>query len=91
VAKSPMDHPIIGYLAAFLTTVSFVPQAIKTVRTRDTSSISLGMYVLFTLGVVLWLVYGLGTRQWPIIIANAITVVLATLILGFKIAGPRTR
>lgn len=86
-----MGHPIIGYLAAFLTTVSFVPQAIKTVRTRDTSSISLGMYVLFTLGVMMWLAYGLGTRQWPIIIANAITVVLATIILGFKIAGPRAR
>jgi MtN3 and saliva related transmembrane protein len=83
-----MLHPIIGYAAAFLTTVSFVPQAIKTMRSRNTSGISLSMYVLFTFGVILWLVYGISTGQWPIIIANAITVVLATIILGFKIVGP---
>lgn len=79
----------IGYLAAFLTTVSFLPQAIKTVRTRDTSSISLGMYVFFTLGVIFWMVYGLYTGQPSIYIANAVTAVFALIILGFKIDGMR--
>ena len=75
----------IGSVAAFLTTASFVPQAWHTFRTRDVSGISLGMYGLFTLGVALWLVYGLLLMAWPIIIANAITTSLALMILWMKI------
>lgn len=75
---------IIGSLAAFLTTASFLPQAIKVVRTRETEAISLAMYSMFTLGVALWGVYGLMTLQWSIIIANAVTVVLAATILAIK-------
>jgi MtN3 and saliva related transmembrane protein len=48
----------VGYLAAFCTTCSFLPQALLTIRTKDTESLSFGMYSLFTLGVILWLVYG---------------------------------
>jgi len=74
----------IGALAATLTTVSFVPQVLHTLRTKDVSGISLSMYSAFTLGVALWLVYGLLLGAWPILIANAITVSLATCILVMK-------
>lgn len=76
---------LIGYAAAILTTVSFVPQAILTLRTRNVSGISLGMYSCFTAGVALWLVYGISLGQWPLILANAITLALASVILLTKI------
>jgi len=76
---------LIGYLAAALTTCSFLPQALHTFRTRDVSGISLGMYSVFTLGIGLWLVYGIALAAWPIVLANAITLVLAGTILGMKL------
>lgn len=76
---------IIGYLAALLTTCSFVPQAWLTFRTRDVSGISLGMYSVFTTGVALWLVYGLLLGAWPIVAANAVTLALALAILVMKL------
>jgi len=76
---------IIGYLAAFLTTASFLPQAIMTIKTRNTESLSLGMYSAFTAGVLLWLIYGLSIGDKAIIFANAITLLLAGIILGFKL------
>lgn len=76
---------LIGYAAAILTTVSFVPQAILTLRTRNVSGISLGMYSCFTAGVALWLVYGISLGQWPLILANAITLALASVIMWTKI------
>jgi len=76
---------IIGMVAALLTTAAFVPQAAKVVRTRDTAAISLAMYALFTAGIALWGVYGVMTWQWSIIIANAITFVLAAIILSIKV------
>lgn len=82
-----MLFTVVSYVAATLTTVAFLPQAIMTVRTRDTSGISLGMYVMFTLGVNCWMVYGLATAQWSIVISNAITSAFAVTILIFKIAG----
>ena len=75
----------IGTFAAFLTTSSFVPQAWHTFRTRDVSGISLGMYSLFTVGVALWLIYGILLVAWPIIIANLITTSLALAILVMKL------
>jgi MtN3 and saliva related transmembrane protein len=75
----------IGYLAATLTTASFLPQAILTIRTKDTESLSLSMYSLFTLGVFCWLIYGIYLSNKAMIFANAITLVLATSILAFKI------
>jgi MtN3 and saliva related transmembrane protein len=75
----------IGYSAAVLTTASFVPQAWLTLRTRDVSGISAGMYAAFTAGVALWLVYGLLLGEWPIIVANAVTVGLAATILVVKL------
>ena len=68
---SPID--LIGFLAAVLTTASFVPQAWHTFKTRDVRGISLGMYSVFTAGVACWLIYGLLLGAWPIVIANCIT------------------
>lgn len=76
---------VIGLAAAFCTTLSFLPQAIQTIRTKNTSSISLSMYFLFTLGTLLWLIYGLMSLNIPIIIANAVTLVFATIILVYKL------
>ena len=76
---------IIGFLAAALTTSSFVPQAIHTFRTKDVSGVSLGMYSAFTLGVSLWLLYGWILNAWPIVIANLITLSLASSILVMKL------
>ncbi|MFZ5485490.1 MAG: SemiSWEET transporter [Pseudomonadota bacterium] len=75
----------IGYLAATLTTCSFVPQALHTFRTRDVRGISLSMYAAFTVGIALWLVYGLLLQAWPIVAANAVTLTLAGAILAMKI------
>jgi MtN3 and saliva related transmembrane protein len=76
---------LIGYGAAFLTTLSFVPQAWLTFRTRDVRGISLGMYSVFTFGVALWLLYGVLMGAWPIVLANAVTLALASVILGMKL------
>ncbi|MGF1546669.1 MAG: SemiSWEET transporter [Thiotrichales bacterium] len=75
----------LGMAAAVLTTVSFLPQVLHTLRTRDTRAISLSMYLLFTLGVFLWLLYGVVLALWPVIIANGITVVLAGMVLLLKL------
>ena len=75
---------IIGSVAAVLTTVSFIPQAMKTLGTGDTRGISLSMYTFFTSGIALWLVYGLLNQNGPLIVSNAVTVVLAGLILQRK-------
>jgi len=75
----------IGYAAATLTTASFVPQAWLTFKTRDVSGISLGMYSAFTLGIALWLVYGWLIEAWPVVFANAITLVLAASILVMRL------
>ena len=76
---------ILGYAAAFFSTVSFVPQVIKTLKTKDTSGISLLMYSVFTAGVALWLVFGLLTINMPVIIANVIVLILASIVLVMKI------
>lgn len=79
------SYEFIGYLAAMLTTLSFLPQAIMTIKTRDTGSLSLGMYSMFTLGVLMWLIYGVYLRNVAIIAANAVTLVLAASILFVKV------
>jgi MtN3 and saliva related transmembrane protein len=76
---------LMGYIAASLTTLSFVPQALHTFKTKDVRGISLGMYSVFTTGIALWLVYGLMLQAWPIVVANAITFVLAAAILWMKL------
>jgi len=76
---------IIGFLAGALTTISFIPQVVKTVRTRDTGSLSLFMYLIFTAGVFFWLTYGILIKDVPIIIANGITCLLASTVLVYKL------
>jgi MtN3 and saliva related transmembrane protein len=82
-------HDTLGYLAAALTTGSFLPQALHTLRTRDVSGISLAMYAAFTAGVALWLAYGIAIGEWPIIVANAVTLALAATILVTKVVVER--
>ena len=75
----------IGYIAALLTTLSFLPQVIKTLKTRDTSGISLLMYSMFVLGVALWLIYGMLIGNRVIVIANSITFFLSGTVLFVKL------
>ena len=81
---------VLGYAAATLTTLSFFPQAIKTVRSGDTRAISLPMYLLFTLGITLWGIYGLVTADGPLVVANAITLLPALTVLLYKLREPRS-
>lgn len=84
-------HDWIGSIAAVLTTGAFLPQAWLTLRTRDVSGISAGMYAAFTLGVAMWLLYGVLITAWPVIVANTITLVLAGTILLTKLRVERSR
>lgn len=76
---------VLGFAAGALTTSAFLPQVLKSWQTRDLSGISLRMYSLFTVGVALWLVYGIAVTSWPVIIANAITLALAGGVLLLKL------
>ncbi len=76
---------IIGFAAAFCTTAAYLPQVIRTWRTRSTADISLGMFSVMTLGVALWLVYGIAIGSLPVIAANAVTLFLAATILILKL------
>ena len=80
---TPID--VVGTAAACLTTISFVPQAWQSFRTRDVSGISMGMYSVFTAGVALWLAYGLLVDSWPIIVANTVTLIFSIAILTMKL------
>lgn len=76
---------ILGFTSAFLTTFSFLPQAIQVIKTRDTASLSLAMYSIFTVGVGFWLVYGLIKEDSAMIVANMITFILSSIILSIKV------
>ena len=80
-----MNPEWLGYVAAVLTTGSFIPQAVMTIRSRDTRGISRGMYIIFTVGVALWLAYGIYIGSWPMILANIVTLCLAGTILALKL------
>ncbi len=83
--KWAMITQAIGYIAGTLTTLSFLPQVLKAWKTRSTKDISLSMFIMFTLGVALWLVYGVMINEMPIIIANLVTIVLAASVLAAKL------
>ncbi len=72
---------LLGLVAATCTTISFIPQAVKVIRTKDTRSLSLPMYALFTIGITLWLVYGLLIKDIPIVAANTVTIALTIIII----------
>ncbi|MFZ2468422.1 MAG: SemiSWEET transporter [Parvibaculum sedimenti] len=71
----------ISYVAAFLTTIAFLPQAVKTIKTRDTHGLSILMYMSFVIGVACWLVYGIELGDVALIVGNGVTLVLALPIL----------
>ncbi|KAF0138733.1 MAG: Cystinosin/ERS1p repeat protein [Rhodospirillaceae bacterium] len=75
----------IGYIAGLLTTIAFLPQVIKTWRSRSARDLSLAMLLIFTTGVFCWLLYGIAINRWPIIIPNVITFALTSTILFFKV------
>jgi MtN3 and saliva related transmembrane protein len=80
-----MNLELLGYIGALLTTASFIPQAIMTIRSRDTRGISRGMYVIFTTGVAFWLAYGIVIDSLPMILANTVTLGLAGTVLALKL------
>jgi MtN3 and saliva related transmembrane protein len=83
MSRMPID--LVGYVAAILTTIAFVPQALTSWRTRDLSGVSLPMYSIFTAGVAMWLAYGVMLGSWPIIVANTITLALSGTVLTLKV------
>ena len=82
---SPTTIDIIGYAAAVLTTYAFIPQVVKSWRTRSTGDLSSTMLVVFTVGISLWLIYGIAVGAMPVILANAITLVLSATLVVLKI------
>jgi MtN3 and saliva related transmembrane protein len=76
---------LLGLVAGSFTTAAFVPQVVKTWRTRSAKDLSLGMFLIFCLGVVLWLVYGFLIRDIPVIVANVVTLMLASFLLFLKL------
>ncbi|HRD41761.1 MAG TPA: SemiSWEET transporter [Prochlorococcaceae cyanobacterium AMR_MDS_5431] len=91
MATTPLPLELLGYGAAILTTASFFPQALKTLKSGDTSAISLRMYALFTLGVACWGIYGALTGNGPVLVANAVTLLPAGIVLERKIRAEQTR
>lgn len=80
-----MAHLILGMMAGTLTTISFIPQVIKIYRTKDAKDLSMVTFCIFSCGVFLWLVYGILTKEWPIILANGVTLILIFMIIAMKI------
>jgi len=78
-------YEIIGLIAALFTTIAFVPQVYKTWKSKSADSLSLTMYIIFFIGIVLWLIYGIHLNSLAIILANSITSVLALLLIVFKL------
>ncbi len=82
---------VVGFIAAILTTTAFLPQALHSWKTRDLSGISFNMYVTFTLGVMLWLIYGFFIKSMPVIAANVITLPTTVMILFLKMKDMRSK
>jgi MtN3 and saliva related transmembrane protein len=83
-----MTATLVSALAAILTTAAFLPQALHIIRYKETRGISLLMYAVFAAGVALWLVFGIMIGNWPIILANAITLALTLTIVALKLRYP---
>ena len=78
---------ILGFVAASLTTLAFLPQTLQSWKTRDLSGISLSMYSLFTAGVILWIIYAISIQSWPVLFANVLTLGMSSSMLYLKIAS----
>ncbi len=86
-----VDIDTLGFLAAILTTVAFIPQVLLVWRQRAAPGVSTGMYLIFVTGIALWLWYGLLLSSWPLIIANSLTLLLAGSVLAMKLVFERRR
>ena len=82
---SPALIETIGSIAAAITTLCWVPQAVKVIRTRDTAALSLAMYLMLAVGISLWLAYGILIASWPLIGANTVTLLPVLVILAMKL------
>ncbi|MBV8673212.1 MAG: SemiSWEET family sugar transporter [Acidobacteriaceae bacterium] len=82
---------MIGYIAAICTTISFLPQLIRVYRLKSAHEISLTMFLVYSIGVFLWLLYGIFIGSFPVIVANAVSVILSLAILALKIRYDRRR
>jgi MtN3 and saliva related transmembrane protein len=82
---NPLLVDAIGMIGAVLTTVCWLPQAAKIIRSRDTRAISLIGTLAFTIGIAFWLVYGLALMDWPLITSNVVTLALMSVIVGLKL------
>lgn len=80
-----MAHMILGIMAGTLTTISFIPQVIKIYKMKDAKDLSMATFCVFSFGVFLWVIYGIVVCEWPIILANGITLILIFLIIAMKI------
>lgn len=78
-------YEVIGLVAAFITAASFLPQVFKTYKTKDTSGLSLTMYIAFFIGIVLWLIYGIHLNSLAMILANSVTAVLSFYLVMMKL------
>ena len=76
---------MVGFIAAFCTTISFIPQVVKVIKTKDVSGISLGMYIIFITGLLMWIVHGINMKDFAVICSNVFTVFFASIILAYKI------
>ncbi len=85
MSSLPVSADVVGLIAAFFTTLCWLPQAWHTIRTRDTSGLSLWTQLAFTTGIGLWLVYGLMIASLPVILANTVTLILMLIITGLKL------
>lgn len=77
--------PVIGYAAALCTTAAYLPQVVRVWRTRRTQDVSLGMFLVMTVGLLCWLTYGFAIHDWPIILCNGSALVMTSIILVFKL------
>ena len=80
-----LTSDLVGYCAASLTTAAFVPQALMTWRVKRAEGVSLSMYIIFIAGILMWMSYGILLEAWPVIIANIVTLLLASFILAMKL------
>ena len=80
-----LTSDLVGYCAASLTTSAFIPQALMTWRVKRAEGVSLSMYIIFIFGILMWMTYGIMLQAWPVIIANIVTLILASFILVMKV------
>jgi MtN3 and saliva related transmembrane protein len=82
---------LVGTLAAILTTIAYFPQAVKTIRTRNTSGLSVWMYALLLCGVTMWMIYGIILGSWPLILANAIVLIPQSVVMAILLHQQRAK